>query len=206
MVWGERTHDGENTGTSTPASFDPYTDGQGQDILSPPLPHRFSSTFSPQSSSFGANPDSLRDVSVEDEGLLPHLRAGSRRESRGEDAEKAGPSGAAEVAAEGGEKAVPARRKLSRRRALFTPTSRRGRLWCIGIVALLLILIAAAVAVPIGIVFGRKSASSSSGGGSGSSSKGRTTGGDGSTVTTEDGSTFTYHNPVSSFLPRKIRR
>ena len=66
----------KSSGASTPASFDPYQDGDGQYVLVPPMPQRFS-TFSP-SSSVGMGTESPRDTSVEDEGLLPHLRSGSR--------------------------------------------------------------------------------------------------------------------------------
>ena len=70
-----------------------------------------------------------------------------------------------------------------------------------GILAFL--IVAAGVAVPIGVVLGRKSSDGdSSGGGGGSVSGGSgsgnkggiVTGGDGSTVTTEDGDTFVYNN------------
>ncbi|THH07807.1 hypothetical protein EW145_g3127 [Phellinidium pouzarii] len=80
-------------------------------------------------------------------------------------------------------------------------SGRRRRLaWFAGLAAL--VVVAAAVAVPVGVVFGRnKSSSSSSDGGSGSNTKSNlhTTGGNGSTVTTEDGTTFTYVNPFGGF-------
>lgn len=86
-----------------------------------------------------------------------------------------------------GAAATEAARRRRRRRWLF-----------LGAAALLVVAIA--VAVPIGVVFGRKNSSGSgggsggSGGGSGGGKNGPTTGGDGSTVTTEDGSTFIYSN------------
>lgn len=63
--------------------------------------------------------------------------------------------------------------------------------WIAGIVGL---IVATAIAVPLGVVFGRKSQTSSSSSGGGSGKNGPTTGGDGSTVTTEDGDTFVYSN------------
>ncbi|KAL5528823.1 hypothetical protein ACEPAF_7962 [Sanghuangporus sanghuang] len=78
-------------------------------------------------------------------------------------------------------------------------------LWTVGILAF--IIVAAAVAVPIGVIFGRKNStgggsgsSGSASGGSGSGNKGGiVTGADGSTVTTEDGDTFVYSNKFGGF-------
>lgn len=219
--------DAEKTGSSTPnsASYDPYRDftehtpnqnqNRSEDALTPPPPlfARGVSTVShpPSSLGVGTESGSAKDMSVEDEGLLPHLRGSGVSSPL---AEKAGEIGPVSADAAAGEKAGG--RKLSRRRRLggiafgdddaqpattaaaatTANAKRRRRRWCIGLAVLLVIAIA--VAVPVGVVFGRKNSSSASGsGGSGSTSKGRTTGGDGSTVTAEDGSTFTYHNPVS---------
>ena len=83
------------------------------------------------------------------------------------------------------------------------PRSKRRKWLLIG--CLCFVIVAAAIAVPLGVVLGRKNSSSSSSGsssgsgGSGSGGKGATSGGNGSTVTTEDGSTFIYINQVSPF-------
>lgn len=86
---------------------------------------------------------------------------------------------------------------------------RRRRLWIAVLVAL--IVIAVAVAVPVGVVIGGKKTSEnatggsggggggSGGGGGGSGKPGATTGGDGSIVTAEDGTTFTYVNKFGGF-------
>ncbi|KAI5120174.1 hypothetical protein M0805_008440 [Coniferiporia weirii] len=71
---------------------------------------------------------------------------------------------------------------------------RRRLLWLAGLAAIF--IVAAAVAIPVGIVFGEKK----NGSGSASSrSDLPTSGGDGSTVTTEDGTTFTYVNKFGGF-------
>ena len=86
-----------------------------------------------------------------------------------------------------------------------TPARRRRRLLLLGVIAL--IIIAIAVAVPVGVVVGHKNKVNAAEGGSGSGGSsggsggnggknGPTSGGDGSTVTTEDGTTFTYTNKL----------
>lgn len=101
------------------------------------------------------------------------------------------------------EEVVPSKERSGT--ATAAPARRRRRLLLLG--GCLLLIIAIAVAVPVAIVTTHKNKSNASGGGSGGSGssggsgggsggggKGPTTGGDGSTVTTEDGQTFTYNN------------
>lgn len=88
------------------------------------------------------------------------------------------------------------------------PLLRRPLFWILA--ALLLAVVVVAVVVPVVLTVGKhksgssgaSSGSSSGGGGTsggGGKSSGDITGGDGSTVTTTDGSTFTYKNPFGGF-------
>lgn len=91
-------------------------------------------------------------------------------------------------------------------------SKKRRRFLGLGVVAAL-VIIAAAVAIPVGVVVGRRnsnksaSGSTSDGDGSGLNPAGTDdppnvaviTGGDGSTVTTEDGQTFVYNNKFGGF-------
>ncbi|KAF8509917.1 glycoside hydrolase family 5 protein [Gautieria morchelliformis] len=104
---------------------------------------------------------------------------------------------------------------MQEKRAMYSaPARSRRRSWLIaGAIALLLLIVAAVVGIYFGLVKPHKnnstnsasssSAANSSSPGSGSSSGTSknlvVTGGDGSKVTTQDGSTFTYSNPYGGY-------
>ena len=106
--------------------------------------------------------------------------------------------------------ASPAPEYLAEKRAAYAPPAAKKKrwIWVAGLAGLCL-LIAIVVGVYFGVVkkgnsSGSSSSSDSSSGSSGNSSSGSTstlaiTGGDGSTVTTESGTTFTYQNSFGGY-------
>ncbi|THH07809.1 hypothetical protein EW145_g3129 [Phellinidium pouzarii] len=170
----------------------------GQLQLQPPNPRRFSAF----SASIGM--ESPRDSVVSNDASgAPLADAGAR------------PAGAPDQGAGIGKEEDDAMLNEKGAGASSTANGTGGRrrrlLWLAGIAAL--IVVAAAVAIPVGIVFGVKKKSpgsnlESSDNGAGLNPGGTdnppsnniaTTGGDGSMVTTEDGTTFTYSNPFGGF-------
>ena len=152
--------------------------------LQPPNPHRFSSLQpsigmdTPRDSILSEN-DSARAISA-----APAAVAGTDA-----DAAKEPLSGSKEVVAD--PSSSGARGKSGNRR----------RLWCvIGVVGFL--VVAAAVALPVGLIVGRRNKTEAADSGGATNPAGTdnpphvavVSGGDGSIVTTEDGDTFTYRN------------
>ncbi|KAL5483051.1 hypothetical protein ACEPAI_8280 [Sanghuangporus weigelae] len=195
--------------------------------LSPPNPNRFSS-FSPSIGTnygSGSGGGSVRDSVVsESNSAVPISGAAGAFAGAAAAREAAGGSGGAgeEASFPASKEAVDAYDVSGERGNGYslagtgsgTGSGKSRRMWWVaaGVAAL---IVAAAVAIPVGLVVGRKDSqnraaqnSPGNNNGNGNSTDPNsanpptvavTTGGDGSTVTTEDGSTFTYSNKFGGF-------
>ncbi|OCB90963.1 glycoside hydrolase [Sanghuangporus baumii] len=196
--------------------------------LTPPNPNRFSS-FSPSiGTNYGSGVDSVRDSVVSESNSAVPISgaagaiAGAAAAAAAREAAAGANGGAGESTSFPASKEAVNEYDLSGERGngyslAGTRTGKSRRMWWIaaGVAAL---IVAAAVAIPVGLVVGRKDSQNRAAQNSGSDDGNNngngnstdpsdanpptvavTTGGDGSTVTTEDGSTFTYSNKFGGF-------